>query len=439
MRARESDMPKMEFHTIAAAWRNLWRVPGRAPRSLERLAAICLRAEAEDSRLGDLSEKYVRMHERARMGLGTGPGAMAASHLAADLYYLVATANVVLFARAIDPCLRRAENGISAFIALSLREGIMTTLRVATGRLVLPILLLLSSILLINSAVDVWYTWQQTEALMARLHRDKAETTAALVEQFFKGVQSQIGWTTTPGWAGRPLEQRRFDYLRLMRLAPAITEVAQLAVDGKEALRVSRLRMDTVDSGADFAGDVRFIEARDRRAYFGPVYFRKADPYMSLAMAHGGMPDGVTLAEINLKPLWDTVRAVEVGKTGYAYIVDSKGRLIAHRDDGLVSRQPDLSSLSQVAAALASPPGVGPIEGKAVDSSLSGPSVLSVYAVVPTLGWRVFVELPLAEARASLWSALIRGLGLLGLGLAAAVLASLLAARRITLGRPARV
>jgi len=64
--------------------------------------------------------------------------------------------------------------------------------------------------------------------------------------------------------------------------------------------------------------------------------------------------------------------------------------------------------------------------------------VLSVYAVVPTPGWRVFVELPLAEARASLWSALIRGLGLLGLGLAAAVLASLLAARRITLGRPAR-
>jgi hypothetical protein len=58
--------------------------------------------------------------------------------------------------------------------------------------------------------------------------------------------------------------------------------------------------------------------------------------------------------------------------------------------------------------------------------------------VVPTPGWRVFVELPLAEARASLWSALIRGLGLLGLGLATAVLASLLAARRITLARPAR-
>jgi hypothetical protein len=159
---------------------------------------------------------------------------------------------------------------------------------------------------------------------------------------------------------------------------------------------------------------------------------------MSLAMAHGGMNDGVTLAEVNLKLVWDTVRAIEVGKTGYAYVVDSKGRLIAHRDASLALRQPDLSSLPQVAAALALPPGVEPIEGKAVDSNLSGPSVLSVHAVVPTLGWRVFVELPFAEVRASLWSALIRGLGLLGLGLAAAVLASLLAARRITLARPAR-
>ena len=436
-------MPGMGFHTIAAAWRNLWLVPGRAPRRLERLAAIYLRAEAEDSRLGDLSEKYVRTHERARRRLGTGPVAMAASHLAADLHYLVATANVVLFARAVDPCLRLAENGTSVFIALDVREGIMTMLRVVTGRLVLPTLLLLSSVLLINSAADIWYTWRQTEALMARLHREKAETAATLIEQFLKGVQSQIGWTTTAWWAARPLEQRRFDYLRLTRQVPAIIEVAQLGLDGKEVLRVSRLRMDTVDSGADFAGDVRFIEARDRKAYFGPVYLRKhsewkTEPYMSLAMAHGGMNDGVTLAEVNLQPVWDTVRALEVGKTGYAYIVDSKGRLIAHRDASLVLRQPDLSSLSQVAAALASPPGVAPIEGKAVDSSLSGPSVLSVYAVVPTPGWRVFVELPLAEARASLWSALIRGLGLLGLGLAAAVLASLLAARRITLGRPAR-
>lgn len=438
MRARESDMPGTGLDTIAAAWRNLWLVPGRAPRPLERLAAICLRAEAEDSRLGDLSEKYVRTHERTRMRLGTGPGAMAASHLAADLHYLVATANVVLFARAIDPCLRLAEHGTSAFIALDLREGIMTMLRIATGRLVLPTLLLLSSVLLINSAVDVWYTWRQTEALMARLNRDKAETAATLIEQFFKGVQSQIGWTTTAWWSARPLEQRRFDYLRLMRQVPAIIEVAQLRVDGKEVLRVSRVSMDTVDSGADFASDVRFIEARDRKAYFGPVYFRKADPYMSLAMAHRGMKDGVTLAEVNLKPLWDTVRAIDVGKTGYAYIVDRKGRLIAHRDGSLESRQPDLSSLPQVAAALASPPGVAPIEGQAVDSSLAGPSVLSVHAVVPTPGWRVFVELPLAEARASLWSTLIRGCSLLGLGLGAAVLASLLAARRITLARPAR-
>jgi hypothetical protein len=364
---------------------------------------------------------------------------MIASHLAAGACYLAATANVFLFARILDPCLRFAETGALAFVTLELRERAMTRLQIAAGRLVLPLLLMLACALLLNSAIDVWYTWRQTEALMVRLQREKAEAAAARIEQFMAGVQSQIGWTTSAWWTTRPVEERHVDYLRLLRQVPAITEVAQANRDGKEVLRVSRLARDAVDSGADLARDVRFIGARERRAYFGPVDLRKQSaPHISLALAQDGANGGVTLAEVDLKPVWEIVRAIEVGRTGYAYIVDGTGRLIAHRDSRLVLRNADLSSLPQVAGALASASPGEPIEGKAVDSSLSGPPVVSVHATVPALAWRVFVDAPVAEARASV-GALVRGLSLLGLGLAAGLLASLLAARRITLARPARV
>jgi len=128
--------------------------------------------------------------------------------------------------------------------------------------------------------------------------------------------------------------------------------------------------------------------------------------------------------------LWDAIRAIDVGKSGYVYVVDDKGRLIAHRDVGLEHRQPDLSALPQVAAALAGPPSGEPVDGKAFDANLSGAPVVSVHAAVPTPGWRVFVELPVAEAQAPLWSALIRVGCMLGLGLVAALLASLIAVRR---------
>lgn len=437
MRPRTPDVPGRGFHALATAWRAFSLAPGQAPRRLERVAAVCLQAPADDSRLGDLSEAYVRTHERARMRLGIGPAAMVASHLAADVHYLAAAVNVVLFARVLDPCLRLAENGLLAFVTLELRERTMTRLRMVVSRLVLPVVLLLACGLLLNSAIDVWYTWRHTETLMLRLQREKAEAAATRIEQFLAGVQSQIGWTTSAWWTTRPVEQRRVDYLRLLRQVPSITEVAQANGDGKEVLRVSRLAMDVVESGVDLARDVRFTQARERRAYFGPVYFRKqSEPYMSLALAQDGASGGVTLAEVNLKPVWEIVRAIEVGKTGYAYIVDGNGRLIAYRDSDLVLRKTDLTSLPQVAGALASASPGPPTEGRAVDSSLSGPPVLSVHAMVPTLAWRVFVDVPVAEARPSVWM-LIRGLGLLGLGLAAGLLASLLAARRITLARPA--
>ena len=61
------------------------------------------------------------------------------------------------------------------------------------------------------------------------------------------------------------------------------------------------------------------------RVWFGPVYFRKeSEPYLTMAVAHGGR-GGVTVAEINLKLIWDVVSQIKVGKDGYAYVVDRAG------------------------------------------------------------------------------------------------------------------
>ena len=139
-----------------------------------------------------------------------------------------------------------------------------------------------------------------------------------------------------------------------------------------------------------------------------------------------------------LKLVWDVIKAVKVGETGYGYIVDSNGRLIADRDMSLVLKGPDLSALPQVAAAMAGgPPSDEPIEGKTFGATGPAATVSSVRADIPTLGWRVFVDLPASETRASLWSAIIRGTILLVLGLVAAFLAVAAAGRPITPARPA--
>jgi len=425
----------------ATGWQNPQEPPGRAPRGLERLATSGLKAKADDSRLGDLSELYVRTHERVRAYLGDSPLAVALSRLAADIRYLFSTANVMLFARPADPVQQLAATSAKETIALDVKERTMAMLHTGARKMVLPALLLVGAAFLINGAVNVWTTWREAEALMVDLQREKAEAAAARINQFIASIKSQLAWTSFPQLTAstNPLKARRYDFLKLQRQVKEITEVIYIDAQGREQVFESRLKMSDLGSGKDLRQDPRFKVASQGRTYFGPVEFRKkTEPYMAIAVPAGKHDGaGVTAVGVNLKFMWEVIRGIHIGKAGFAYVVDSEGRLIAHPDIALVLQKTDLSTLPQVAAALRATPSRMQVEDRTFDTSTSGEPVISVRAPVAATGWTVFVELPVAEARAPLWTALIRAASLLVLGLLAIYLASVLAARRVPPAQPA--
>ena len=57
---------------------------------------------------------------------------------------------------------------------------------------------------------------------------------------------------------------------------------------------------------------------------------------MTVAVALNEPAPEVTVAEVNLKGIWDVVSQIRVGVAGYAYVVDAEGRLIAHPDISMV-------------------------------------------------------------------------------------------------------
>ena len=201
--------------------------------------------------------------------------------------------------------------------------------------------------LIVNAAIEMYYSYGESREALIAVQREKAQGAAAVIEQFVKEIEGQVGWATGFLPAGSGLEQRRFDFLRLLRQAPAITEVSYLDGDGREQIKVSRLAMDTLASGADLSQEPKFAEARANKRYFSPVYFRKeSEPYLTLAIAGAGRSSGVTVAEVNLKFIWDVISRIHVGKAGAAYVVDERGLLIAHPDIGIVLRKTDLARLA---------------------------------------------------------------------------------------------
>jgi signal transduction histidine kinase len=285
--------------------------------------------------------------------------------------------------------------------------------------------------LLANGAFDIYFSYQEQKASLIRIEREQAEAAAGKIGQFIAEIESQIGWTTTLPWSASTLEERRFDALRLLRQVPAITELSEIDSTGREQLRVSRLAMDVIGSGIDFSKEPAFTEAVAHKVYYGSVNFRReSEPYMALSLAGARRDSGVSIAQVNLKLIWDVVSKIRVGEGGRAYVIDAKGRLIAHPDISLVLRNTDMSRLAQVRGARFAGADNSGDEIKETED-IAGHKVLTAYSPVAPLGWLVFVDTPIEEAYAPLYASIKRtGLVLLG-ALALAFVAGMFLAGRM--------
>ncbi len=307
-------------------------------------------------------------------------------------------------------------------------------LRAPAGRLfrkyLYSIVALAFAALAISTAFDVWFSYREQKQLLAATQREQAASAAVQIGQFIGQIENQIKWLSRLPPELSTNEDERLNAIRLLRLSPAIAEIAELDSQGRELVRVSRRVADRIGSNADLSATAAFRGANESRTYYGPVYFfGDTEPFMTIAARGAGRDPNVIVAEVNLRFIWDLVTGIKVGNTGKAYVVDRMGLLIAHPDLWPALRRSDLSGHPDVRAALdgAAPPAAG-----LVKEDLSGRRVLSTYETVPSLGWLVFVELPLSEAYAPIYASIGRSTFLLVILLALAVLVSLLLSRRMT-------
>lgn len=266
-----------------------------------------------------------------------------------------------------------------------------------------------------HTVVGVWFEAQEQRATLVEIQQANAQAAAYRITQFAQEIESQLRWATHLSWADRDTRQHRIDALRLLRQAPAVTDLTLLDGAGRERLFVSRVSMDRVDSRIDRSREPIVRAALDNGVHFGPVYFRRdTEPYITVALAAPRREAGVVLAEVNLKFTRDVVTQVRVGQGGQAYVVDRSGRLIAHPDASLVLRNTDLSGSMRLIDAR-------PDEPLHRLTNPQGEAVLLAQAPAPPLDWRVLVELPEAEADAPWRQALTRSMWITAISLAVAL------------------
>jgi len=309
------------------------------------------------------------------------------------------------------------------------------------------LLLLVGGVLVAASATELYFTYQEAKRALVRIEREKALAAAERIDRFVKDVEHRVRATTRAiaddasvagiqrsnleyreTLAAALTEQREMDFVRLLRSAPSITEARYLDIAGKEQMKVSRFALDAAGSGDDFSDTAAYRAARAGKTYLGSVDFRNgSEPYTTLAVPADPSALEVIVVDFSLKAISDIVSQIHVGRAGVAYVVDEQGRLIAHPDAGDVLRGRQVPAMALVRASKAG--ASASVDTAMVSEGLHGGRVLVANAVVPSAGWTVFVEQPLAEAFAPLEATLVRATIILGGGLLASVLASIALAR----------
>jgi HAMP domain-containing protein len=304
--------------------------------------------------------------------------------------------------------------GVKGKIGL-LREGLF-------AKYVISLVGLVVFVLAVNGAIETWISYRGIKATLTDAMSEKAEATARRIEQSISELERQISWVTRA--SAVKLEDHRADYAQLLNQVPAVYQLSLLDGYGREQLRLSRTSF-VAGSQADFSRDIRFTGTLTRGVNFAPAYFRDTHPYMSIAVSHSGFNAGVTVADIDLRFLSDFLGDAQVGKGTFAYVVDPRGQVLASSSKGPDVGK-DLSALPQVAS-LIKP------EGAPLSSGLdaAGDSVLTAANAVPKLGWFVYFEQPTSQALAPIRDQLLRIALLIALGLAVAILAGTLLARRM--------
>src|SRR5262249_53588237 len=274
-----------------------------------------------------------------------------------------------------------------------LREGLF-------AKYVMSLVGLVVFVLAVNGLTETWINYRGTKTTLTDAMAEKAEATARRIDQSINELDRQISWVTRASVV--TLDQRRADYAQLLNQISAVSQLQQLNGQGRELLRLSRTAISS-SSGLDFSRDPRFTEAVTRGVSFSPAAFSGSRPLMYISVAHSGFNAGVTVAEIDLRFLSDFLGDTQVGKNSFAYVVDTKGQVLAGSTKG-PDVATDASKLPQVAA-LMSQDGGTPLE---MGSDIEGNSVLTASSVVPKLGWIVYFEQPTAQALAPIRDQLVR-------------------------------
>lgn len=252
--------------------------------------------------------------------------------------------------------------------------------------------------ILITGGFLIYYSFQVLLRETNKLQKEHSRVAAETIDSYIDDLQRKLSYLArVRGLTNLPQAEKQNLLEALTRHNAAYEMVAILDSQGQVLATISPYGTPTPTTFADTQLFLRTFKKQEE--YVEYVSFDKDVNQLVTTFAvpiHNleDKVDGVLLAKVNLKFLNFIVSQTDVGKTGYAYVVDERNKLIAKRgSSSSVFNLEDVSNLAFIKER-------SMLQAKSLNvyKGLKGVEVLGAIAPVRSVSWLVVVELPTMEA-----------------------------------------
>ncbi len=292
-------------------------------------------------------------------------------------------------------------------------------------------------ILLVNGGLALYTNirvYQESVAAQQQLvAADASKAVSTFIQEKFNTLETAVNFADPV--KASPEERETF-IDGLLGSHPSFQQFILLNKQGRSLADTSGIGGASSQQFATYREDA-FTQTSAGNNYISPVYIDDitSEPLIAIAIPVKnvfGDTEGSLLAEVNLKFMWSLVDQLEVGETGYAYVVDNHGNLIAFQDTSRVLAGENAGQISEVKEFVENPGESTDITPEVVSyTGLTGATVLGTYVPLGTPDWAVVIEQPITEAYAPIYQSAAASAGTILLMAILAGIAGTIIARRL--------
>jgi putative methionine-R-sulfoxide reductase with GAF domain len=312
--------------------------------------------------------------------------------------------------------------------------------RSLSSTLIIAFLILSVVILLVSGGLQLYFYVQAQQQAVASQQVLVAQSAAATVGNFiadkFTVLSTAATWLASPTVTSSEAQTGILNSLLARQ-----SEFRQFVFyDNHDNETASVTRIQTINStaSAQFARRVTseiLPLTKKGQNYISSVYFDPANTeplvLMAIPVTNGlGNFQGTLVAELNLIHMWNLVNQLKVGNTGYAYVVNNQGILIAFKNNNLALKGENVGNIQSVHEFVLNPASASP-KGMNMYTGINGARVIGTYAPMGTPKWAVVTELPWQEAYQPVFQVIAVSAGIILLMAFLAGLVGVLLARRL--------